>query len=64
MERRIGTLGTQGHPFSACKPAFPLPVSRAQEIAVLELRPFDAEAFKSRSIDYATIERDEEGMVE
>jgi hypothetical protein len=24
------------------------------------LRPFDAEAFKSRSIDYATIEPDEQ----
>jgi hypothetical protein len=37
------------------KSPFPLQVSRAQEIGVLELKPFDAEAFKSKLIDYAGI---------
>jgi hypothetical protein len=36
------------------KSAFPFPLNPAAE-----LRPFDAEAFKSRSIDYATIEPEE-----
>jgi len=33
-------------------------LSEAVEEAAAELRPFDAEALKSRSIDYATLERD------
>ena len=34
-------------------------LSEAVEEAAVELRPFDAEAFKSKLIDYATIEPDE-----
>ena len=36
--------------------------AKRQQVKPKELRPFDAEAFKSKSIDYATVEPDEEGM--
>jgi hypothetical protein len=36
-------------------------LSKAVEEAAAELRPFDAEAFKSRSIDYTTVDPEEEG---
>jgi hypothetical protein len=35
-------------------------LSEAVEEAMVELRPFDAEAFKSKLIDYATVEPDEQ----
>jgi hypothetical protein len=38
-------------------------LSEAVEEEAAELRPFDAEAFKSRSIDYATIEPEESDEV-
>jgi hypothetical protein len=44
--------GTQ--PFEAVTAA----LSEAVEEAAAELRPYDAEAFKSKSIDYASIEPD------
>jgi len=37
-------------------------LSEAAEEAAAELRPFDAEALKSKSIAYATMEPEEEGM--